>query len=85
MAPVGRLEPTEGEVHIFYVKEFKGNPTESEEMKPRWFDVSEIPYNQMWPDDKYWLPMFLDKKKFKGKFLFDESNEIIDYTLSELN
>ena len=41
------------EVHIFYAKEFKGNPTESEEMKPRWFDVDEIPYNQMWADDKY--------------------------------
>ena len=73
------------EVHIFCAKEFKGNPTESEEMKPQWFDINEIPYNQMWSDDKYWLPMFLDKKEFKGKFLFDESNEIIDYTLSELN
>ncbi|MCK5465927.1 8-oxo-dGTP diphosphatase [Candidatus Parcubacteria bacterium] len=73
------------EVHIFYVKEFKGSPAESEEMKPRWFDVSEIPYNQMWADDKYWLPMFLGGKKFKGKFLFDESNKIIDHTLSELN
>ena len=72
------------EVHIFYVKEFRGSPAESEEMKPRWFDVNEIPYNQMWPDDKYWLPMFLDGKKFKGKFLFDKSNEIISYALSEI-
>jgi 8-oxo-dGTP diphosphatase/2-hydroxy-dATP diphosphatase len=72
------------EVHIFYVKEFEGNPVESEEMKPKWFDVDEIPYDQMWPDDKYWLPMFLDEKRFKGKFFFNESNEIIDYSLSEL-
>jgi len=72
-------------VHIFCAKEFKGSPAESEEMKPKWFHLDEIPYDQMWPDDKYWLPMFLGGKKFKGKFLFDESNEIIDYTLSELN
>jgi len=72
------------EVHIFYVKEFKGSPIESEEMKPKWFDVDKIPYDQMWPDDKYWLPMFLDGKKFEGKFFFNESNEIIDYSLSEL-
>ena len=72
------------EVHIFCAKEFKGNPIESEEMKPRWFDVDKIPYDQMWADDKYWLPMFLDRKRFKGKFLFDEVNEIIDYSLLEL-
>lgn len=72
------------EVHIFYAKEFKGNPIESEEMKPRWFDVDEIPYNQMWADDKYWLPMFLDGKNFKGKFSFNEVNEIINYSLLEV-
>ena len=73
------------EVHIFYVKEFKGIPTESEEMKPKWFDVNETPFDQMWSDDKYWLPMFLEEKRFKGKFLFDEANEIVDYSLIELN
>jgi 8-oxo-dGTP diphosphatase/2-hydroxy-dATP diphosphatase len=72
------------EVHIFYVKEFEGSPAESEEMKPRWFDVDEIPYDQMWLDDKYWLPMFLSRKKFEGKFFFNEFNEIIDYSLLEI-
>jgi len=72
------------EVHIFQAKEFTGNPTESEEMKPKWFDVNEIPYDRMWPDDQYWLPMFLGGKKFKGKFFFNEVNEILDYLLSEI-
>ncbi|MEA2098116.1 MAG: 8-oxo-dGTP diphosphatase [Patescibacteria group bacterium] len=72
------------EVHIFCAKEFEGNPIESEEMKPKWFDVDEIPFDQMWSDDKYWLPMFLDGKSFRGKFLFDEFNEIIDYSLLEV-
>ena len=73
------------EVHIFQAKEFTGNPTESEEMKPRWFHIDEILYDQMWPDDKYWLPLFLKEKKFEGKFFFNEANEIIDYSLLELN
>ena len=72
------------EVHIFYAREFKGSPIESEEMKPRWFHTDEIPYDQMWPDDKYWLPMFLDGRNFKGKFFFNEANEITDYSLLEL-
>ena len=67
------------EVHIFCVEEFKGSPVESEEMRPKWFHIDEIPYNQMWSDDKYWLPMFLDEKSFRGKFIFNKFNEIVDY------
>jgi len=72
------------EVHIFQAKEFIGSPIESEEMQPKWFHIDEVPYNEMWPDDKYWLPLFLDGKSFKGKFLFNEANEIVDYSLSEI-
>lgn len=53
------------EVHIFKSNSFLGKPTESEEMRPQWFKTDEIPFNDMWPDDKYWLPLFLDGKKFK--------------------
>jgi 8-oxo-dGTP diphosphatase/2-hydroxy-dATP diphosphatase len=73
------------EVNIFKSKIFGGIPTESEEMKPQWFDIKEIPYNEMWQDDVYWLPMFLKDKKFKGKFIFDESDNILEKELNELN
>jgi len=32
------------EVHVFLVSEFEGKPLESEEMKPQWFKISEIPF-----------------------------------------
>ncbi len=60
------------DAHFFKVKNFKGEPKESEEMKPEWFSENEIPFDQMWPDDKLWMPMFLAGKKFKGRFLFDK-------------
>src|SRR3989344_6169176 len=44
-------DPQTLEVHIFKVASFKGNPIESDEMKPQWFHVDEIPFDQMWPDD----------------------------------
>jgi 8-oxo-dGTP diphosphatase/2-hydroxy-dATP diphosphatase len=59
------------EVHFFRAGEFTGEPTESDEMKPQWFDVNEIPFKDMWPDDLYWMPLFLEGKHFKGRFLFD--------------
>lgn len=73
------------EVHVFKSKIFGGIPTESEEMKPQWFDVREIPYDKMWQDDTHWLPMFLADKKFKGKFTLDEIDNILEKELTEVS
>ncbi|MFA6554513.1 MAG: 8-oxo-dGTP diphosphatase [Candidatus Paceibacterota bacterium] len=70
------------EVHIFKTDDFRGRPTESDEMKPQWFFVEEIPFKEMWPDDVYWIPLFLKRKKFKGKFLFGEADKILDKDLT---
>lgn len=32
------------EVHIFRAEEFSGEPKESEEIKPSWFYIDEIPF-----------------------------------------
>jgi len=60
------------EVHVFKSENFEGEPTESEEMRPQWFHIDEIPFMEMWPDDVFWMPLFLKNKKFRGKFLFDK-------------
>jgi len=73
------------EVHIFKANNFSGEPQESEEMRPQWFHIDKIPFNEMWPDDKYWMPLFLMGKKFRGTFIFDESDNILDYQLKEIN
>lgn len=72
------------EVHIFRSEDFSGTPTESEEMKPQWFHIDEIPYKEMWPDDIHWIPLFLSGKKFKGKFFFGESDVILEQELIEV-
>lgn len=72
------------EVHIFKTSEFKGSPSESEEMRPQWFTFNEIPYGQMWADDRFWLPLLLEDKKFKGYFLFGKGDAIIKQQLEEM-
>jgi len=72
------------QVHIFKSDSFSGEPNESEEMKPQWFHIDEIPFKEMWPDDMHWMPLFLSGKKFKGKFLFGESDIILGQELSEV-
>lgn len=58
------------DVHVFFVKNWQGDPKESKEMKPKWFKVNEIPFNKMWPDDKFWLPRVLNGEKLKAEFVF---------------
>ena len=76
MHGVGKLDFTfEGgsdvlEVNIFDVTKWSGEPIESEEMKPQWFDLAAIPYSEMWADDQFWLPAMLDGKTISGAFHF---------------
>lgn len=85
-----RGDPQILEVHIFKITDFEGKPVETEEMKPQWFELNQIPFQQMWSDDKYWFPYLLSGKLFRGKFNFEAntdnttSPEIISQDLVEV-
>ena len=59
--------------------------TEWEEMQPKWFSIDSIPYNQMLPDDKYWLPLILEGKKIDAYFDFDEEWNLLSKDIKELS
>jgi ADP-ribose pyrophosphatase YjhB (NUDIX family) len=69
------------EVHIYTVDSYRGRLVETEEIRPKWYKISEIPYEESWEDDKYWLPLLLAGKKFKGEFIFNEDKKLITHTL----
>jgi len=66
-------------VHVFFIKNWKNEPQESEEMTCEWFNQNNIPFNKMWDDDKHWLPLILEGKKLKANFVFDKDNETIKH------
>ncbi len=73
------------QMHVFLVKDWEGEPKESEEMAPKWYSQNEIPFDSMWPDDKHWLPVVLAGKKFEGKFYFiNEGTNIDDFNIREI-
>lgn len=71
----------EWRVHVFIPSLWKGEPSETEEMKPKWFEVNKIPYHCMWADDEFWLPLVLEGKKIKAKFIFQEGESIKKYEI----
>jgi 8-oxo-dGTP pyrophosphatase MutT (NUDIX family) len=76
-------DPLLWEIHVFRVRDFEGEPIETEEMKPQWFSIETIPYSEMWADDIHWLPLFLAGKQFKGTFHFEDNDTMVSYEVAE--
>ena len=64
-------------VHVFLSKRWTGIPREGREMRPAWYGVDEIPFEQMWHDGSYWLPRFLAGERIRGRFIFGADNETV--------
>ena len=73
------------EMHLFCVLEYTGQPVETDEMRPEWFKIKEIPFNDMWAGDRHWLPLFLEGKNLEGEFLFEDGgNRVIEHKIDIL-
>ncbi len=61
---------------VFWAYHFSGELIETDEAKPFWCPVQNLPYDRMWFDDRIWLPHALAGNKFSGYFLFDDDRLI---------
>ncbi|EGB12835.1 hypothetical protein AURANDRAFT_16401, partial [Aureococcus anophagefferens] len=56
-------------VHVFEASDFdEAALVETDEMRPEWFDVDALPYDRMWHDDAFWMPLLLDGVAFEAWF-----------------
>lgn len=58
----------------------EGEPQETDEAVPRWTPLHSIPYEEMWADDRMWLPLMLAGRRFDGRFVFD-GDAMLDHQL----
>ncbi len=65
---------------VFTAKDCEGDLIETNEADPIWTRISEIPYEEMWADDRHWLPGLLEGGKFRGFFEFD-GEEMVSKTI----
>ena len=56
---------------VFVAHDFEGVPIETAEAVPMWFALEAIPYDEMWADDRQWLPQALAGRSFRAWFVFD--------------
>jgi ADP-ribose pyrophosphatase YjhB (NUDIX family) len=53
-------------VYVFLITKWEGELEETEEMgKPEWFDIDKLPFEEMMPVDRIWLPLVLSGQRIK--------------------
>ncbi len=57
--------------HVFRADDFTGELVETDEAIPLWFRTDELPFDEMWADDRLWLPLLLAEQPFAARFVFD--------------
>lgn len=66
-------------VFIFLTRRWQGSLRQSDEVTPRWYDISALPYPRMWADAPHWLPQVLDGEQVRRRFIFGEDGESITH------
>jgi 8-oxo-dGTP pyrophosphatase MutT (NUDIX family) len=70
-------------VHAFLCTDWSGEPVETEEMAPQWFNLTDIPYENMWEDDQFWLPQVLAGKYVEASFTFDRRGKLVNSDIKD--
>ena len=67
-------------VQVFQTRSFSGTPIETDEAIPLWISEEAIPYDEMWADDRLWIPHLLNGSCFEGHFLFN-GDQMMDHRI----
>jgi 8-oxo-dGTP diphosphatase len=65
---------------VFRTSGFDGEAIETVEATPLWTSIDKIPFDEMWEDDRIWLPMVIERKPFTARWIFDD-DQMLDYVL----
>ena len=67
-------------VFVYRCERFEGKPQATEEATPVWTALGSIPYEEMWEDDRFWLPLLIRGERFHGRFVFEEETMLTGET-----
>ena len=53
-------------------------------MRPEWFALDAIPYDQMWSDAPHWLPLVVSGQRFRAHFSFRGESTLTEHAVKVL-
>jgi mutator protein MutT len=62
-------------VFVYVCDRFMGRARGGREGRLRWYADERLPYDELWPDMRFWLPVVLAGGSVDGTCVFDESGD----------
>jgi 8-oxo-dGTP diphosphatase len=69
---------------VYMTADFTGEPVESDEVIPRWFASDALPFDGMWDDARYWIPLVFAGHHVTADITFAEDCATVAATDPEL-
>ena len=69
----------------FVSSNFEGTPTHTAEADPFWCRIDEIPYDEMWENDRIWLPRVLRGERIRADFRFCRDRLVAHTVIPDTN
>jgi len=76
------------ECYVYLIYIWKNEPIETEEMRPQWYSIANLPLEEMWAADTHWLPLILNGEKIEAKVNFNADGTVVkkfSYTTAKFN
>lgn len=64
--------------HAYIARAWENEPQESDEMRPQWFAVDNLPKDAMWVSDLLWLERALAGEHLTGEVRFNENGSVVE-------
>lgn len=77
-----KAEQQKNFVEVYLCEEWKGTPSESNEVAPKWVSCDDLPFADMWPTDQFWLPQVIAGERVKGVFEYDKNNQPVKHSVT---
>ncbi|MGF9648968.1 8-oxo-dGTP diphosphatase [Pseudarthrobacter oxydans] len=69
---------------LFTARRWVGEPEESDEIMPQWFQTGVLPVDRMWQDADHWLPVVLEGGRVNVVVTLNSDNETVASSVSLL-
>lgn len=61
--------------HVFVVRRWAGQVRGCDEIRPEWFPLDALPFDQMWDEGRVWLPHVLRGERVQSQVTYGADNE----------
>jgi 8-oxo-dGTP pyrophosphatase MutT (NUDIX family) len=76
------------ECFVYTTYSWQSEPVETEEMRPQWYPIANLPFEKMWAADAKWIPLILNGEKIEAEVNFNADGTIVkefSYKPAEFN